>query len=568
MDHTQSVDRDATASRFGYLPESITRGSRKPIVFICEFCGESFESTLKSVSRTSSVACGGCRSISAAYTLLKTVENKRSFWLARRQKSFPSCVDEVATKEKFGYAVDALGTGSKRKVVATCEFCLGQFVTSLHLLTKASSSHACKQCDAVASHYAKHGVGNKHDFWLKIRTVDLSGVDAERTLIEFGYNPLTINTYSTKKIVAVCSYCKARIRISMSKYSQRQANIACPSCTRRKTVKTLETRYGVSTTLDIPSVRQKLANPKTEQIVESMLRDVYGVDFERNFTIGPYSFDFYVPSRNLLMECQGDFFHGFKQYGYSGTPHDRAKSSYVEAHTSHKLVWVWEHEIHVGRVKKILDYHVGGANEPIMSFKLNQLEFKRIQNADAHAFLSRFHYLGNLGTVATCYGAFFDNTLMAACAFGGVTRQQSIKKVNLAVNANYGPKHLKELRRFCIRPGVRVKNMGSYCLKRFVDSHAADALDTCAVLSFSDTTVDDLGTIYKASNWQRLADTAKSYHYLDPNTNRRVHKRTVWGLANGSHMSEAEFSQQAGLVSVGEEPKSVWLLVLRTMHDS
>lgn len=562
MDRIQSIDRCATFARFGYFPESVTRGSRKLIVFTCEFCGCNFESTFKSTSRTSSVACSKCKSVSAAYTSKHTTESKHDFWLARRAKQLPHCVNEAATREKFGYDANSIGTGSKRKVVATCEFCLNEFITSLCLLTKASSNHACKQCDAIASHYSKRGTGDKHQFWETVRSTNTSAMDVEGTIAEFGHDPLTVSTYSTKKIVAICSYCGSKVRISMSKYSQRQANIACPQCVRNKTVKTLQDKYGVSTTLDIPSVRQKLANPKTEQIVEAMLRDTYKVEFDRNFTIGPYSFDFHIPSKNLLVECQGDFFHGFKQYGYSGTPKDRAKSTYVEDHTSHKLVWVWEHEIHAGRIKKILDYHIGGADEPAISFKLGGLEFKRIQNASAHAFLSRFHYLGNLGMVATCYGAFFKETLMAVCVFGGVTRQQSIGKINTSAGTNYGPKQIKELRRFCIRPRAHMKNMGSYCLRRFVDLHIVDAPDTCAILSFSDTTVGDLGTIYKASNWKRLSDTPKSYHYLDPSTSRRLHKRTVWGLAKSNHMSEADFARQTGFVLVNEDPKSVWLKVL------
>jgi very-short-patch-repair endonuclease len=348
----------------------------------------------------------------------------------------------------------------------------------------------------------------------------------------------------------------------MSKYAQREGNIACSACIRSKTVKTLETRYGVINTLDIPKVREKLSNPKTEQLIEILLQNAYKVKFVREYILGPYSFDFFVPESNLLIECQGDFFHGFKQYGYSGLPKDRAKASWVETHTGYKLVWIWEHELNLGRVKKVLDFHIGGCCEPPIDVKLVKLHFKKIQNSEAHAFLTQFHYLGNLGTIASCYGAYLEETLVAVCAFGGVTRAQSILKVNNAVGASYGPKQLKELRRFCIRPNARTKNMGSYCLRRFLHAYAQDFKDVLAILSFSDTTVDDAGTIYKASNWKQLPSTSLSYHYLDINSGKRIHKRTVWDSARQNHMTESEFVRQAGLEKIIEEPKTVWLAVL------
>jgi len=171
----------------------------------------------------------------------------------------------------------------------------------------------------------------------------------------------------------------------------------------------LQEKYGVSCTLDIPSVREKLESPSTERLVAAVLSKRYKIEYIHQYTIGPYSFDFFVPSLNLLIECQGDYFHNFKENGYSGTPKDRSKSSYVENNTNFKLVWIYEHEIHIGRLHKILDYHIFNAIEPATDFELKDLSFSSIPNADAHQFLSKYHYLGNLGTVATCWGAFHNS---------------------------------------------------------------------------------------------------------------------------------------------------------------
>jgi very-short-patch-repair endonuclease len=537
-------------------------GHAQQTEFICEFCLSPFKSTLKSVSRTSSITCGKCRSLAAAWTLTKAVGDKHQFYTDRR-RPIKSAVDDDATKAEYGYSALDLGSNSVKKVVAKCDFCRSMFHTSLCIVNRKPVT-ACKRCDATASHYAKSkSTEDPHEYWKSHRPkLDFLDVNTEATMSKFGYSPLELNLFTTKKIVAVCAYCKTDVVLAMSKYAQRAGNVACPKCIRRKTVKTLQTKYGVSTTLDIPSVQLKLANPKTEQIVETVLTGVYQVPFQRNVEIGPYSFDFYIPSCDLLIECQGDYFHDFKKNGYAGTPQDRAKSSYIESHTSHKLIWLWEHELHMGRIRKVLDFHIGKVLEPPLRVDLHRLTFQSVSNSDAHSFLAQFHYLGNLGTVASCFGAFDGGTLAAVCAFGGVTRQQSIQKVNRCVGTNLGPKQLRELRRFCIRPNVSAKNMASYCLKRFLDLCKAAFPNVDAVLSFSDPTVGDIGTIYKASNWRQLPDAVKSYYYTDPKTGKRVHKKTVWDMARSAHMTEYQFAANTGLLKAEELPKQVWLKIM------
>jgi putative resolvase len=154
---------------------------------------------------------------------------------------------------------------------------------------------------------------------------------------------------------------------------------------RAKTVETLQLKYGVSTTLDIPSVQMQLLNPaSTEQILEAIIRDEYKLEYTKNFSLGPYSFDFYIPKCNLLIECQGDYFHKFKEFGYSGTPVDRAKSSFVENNTAYKLIWIYEHEINLGRIRKILGYQLGKikTTRTASNYRVIPLsEIKRIQDS-------------------------------------------------------------------------------------------------------------------------------------------------------------------------------------------
>jgi very-short-patch-repair endonuclease len=482
------------------------------------------------------------------------------------KKTFPIIgINYIETISKFGYQPEFLAPSSKKRVVAVCDFCKNNFETSRSCVGKKGST-ACKRCDAIAAAYSRlRDSGNKHEFYIKRSIIPYSEkIDLLETKKLYGYSISTLSPFSEKKIVTKCDYCNKRIDIPIRKFSTKNGDICCSSriCIRQKTINTLQKRYGVLCTLDIPSVKINLTNPSTKQLVASVLTNRYHVDFQRQYPVGPYSFDFYIPSANLLIECQGDYFHDFKKNGYSGTPKDKAKASYIENNTNYHLVWIWEHELHIGRINKILDYQIRQIMEPKISFLLKDLEFKAISNMDAHQFLSMYHYLGNLGTVATAWGAFHDHMLVAVCVFGGVTRNQTIKKVNTFLGTGYGPSELRELRRLCIHPAAHVKNFASFSLKRFLELQHVKHPLMKAVVSFSDPNVGDIGTIYAASNWQSMANTGPSYHYLDSKNGHMIHKKTVWDLANDTHMTESDFAIQAGLSKVEEIGKKQWVKVI------
>ncbi len=477
----------------------------------------------------------------------------------------PPGVDKGATLREFGYSPCGLGPASKKKVVAVCEFCGSRYSTT-RVCVGRHGPVACKRCDAVASAYSRAGgVGDKRKFFLARSTIpSAEKIDAVETERSYGHSIGSSAAYSTRMVVSKCDYCGVRVDLSLSKYTGRKGRVCCRSwdCIRKKTVETLEAKYGVKCTLSIPSVLEKLQDPTTEQLVASVLKVRYGVDFVRQHQVGPYAFDFFVPSANLLIECQGDYFHDFKSNGYSGTPRDRSKASYVENNTGYRLVWLWEHELHLGRINKVLDYHVRQMVEPVLEFGLSDLEFGPASNEEAHRFLSSYHYLGNLGTVATCWGAWNAGQLVAICVFGGVTRNQTIKKVNELLGTGHGPGQVRELRRLCVHPGAHVKNLVSFSMKRFLDLQVARHPETRVVISFSDPNVGDSGTVYSASNWRRVSITKKSYHYLDPASCRIVHKKTVWDLAKSAHMPESEFAIKVGLSRVEEGSKVQWMKIL------
>lgn len=549
---------EKTLQKFGYLPTDLTHASTKLIIIQCDFCLSEFtrkQVQLSKPSRSAPHACPNCDQIKSNWIRnnpqkLSPINYYQQYW-----KPPDEFIDQQLTKEAFGYQIADLGPKSEKPIIVNCIFCSITFQSNLSNL--ARSEPVCHQCTYLFKQWDPNTDPN--EFWKNHKIeVNWNCININETINQFHYDPRQVSPLSEKKIVAICCRCHQSTVISRFAFlTKKDFLIACPTCIPQVTKETLIKKYGVANTLSIPAVQEKLKNPSTEIIIESLLRNHYQIDFIRNHNLGPYSFDFFLPTLNLLIECQGDYFHQFKENGYEGTPKDKAKTTYIETYTNHKLIWIWEHELHIGRLRKILDYHIHSINEPTLEINKQQLYFKPITHQAGFEFLSNYHYLGNLGTAASTYGAYYEDQLVVVAVFGGTTRQGSLRKISKELNLNIN--EIRELRRFCIKPNVVCKNLASFSLKKFLSLYQKDRPEIEAIISFSDLNVGDIGTIYKASNWKRLSNTSKSYHYLDPLTLKPIHKRVLYNLAVAAKMTESEFVMKTNLIKVTETEKELWI---------
>jgi very-short-patch-repair endonuclease len=493
-----------------------------------------------------------------------TDEDRHEFFLkvtSSRAKS--ELIDSEATLTKFGYLPNSLGPFSAKRVVAICEFCDERYESCLNTLSKRKSA-ACQDCIGLASLHAttKSDVNKKSfasDYGAKNRNM-ICGlvhlIDTEATKIKFGYDPATLTLHSSKKIIHICPHCSTRKPTTIAYFVSQAGQVTCKKCESIKLKNTIRTKYGVSSIVNIPAVKAKLSDPLTERLVKSTLERI-GTKYERQYEVGPYSFDFYIPKANLLVECQGDFWHDFKHNGYVGTSRDRGKATYVQRHTNYKLISIWEHEINLGRVFAILSRHLSITVDPITD-DLNSLTISSISADAACAFFSQYHYIGF--TKNAChYGAFTQSgILVAACSFGSPIRQCTCAKVSRLSGTTLTNKSLRELKRFCISPSFKTSNAGSNLINRFVKAFKKEKRETIAITSFSDPTVGHSGTIYAAAGWVKLGNTDKSYHYLDPVTIKAIHKKTVYAQASNMGLTEQELVKFAGLTKVMESEKVLW----------
>lgn len=563
------IESNLTLQKFGYKPEELSEFSTKSIVIVCDFCFDTFDRKKAQFAKPSRreypFACSKCDGVKSNWkrnnpSSLSPSDYRVFHLLKKSDKS----IDWDATKAEFGYTESDIGPRSEKPVITICAFCMQRYIAPLASIARTKGHTCCKGCSALKSGFgtgnlSKDGLSPSEYFEIKRKRIDSKNLNVQGTIDKYKYSPLDISPRCERPVIIKCFSCGVDFERPMSSYTIFGPEISCGSaeCLTKKVRSSLKTKYGVEHSFDIPGVQGKLKNPKTEQIVEALLRDIYKVETIRNHVIGPYSFDFFLPDHGLLIECQGDHFHDFKTNGYSGTPRDQAKVTYVANYTSYKVIWIWEHEIYIGRLRKILSYHLGETGVPELNPLLSELNFKEISQNQAHSFLTQFHYLGNVSSGSSSIGAFAGEELIAVICIGVVTRHESIKKTSIQIKTPIISKDIREIRRFCIRPNVNVKNLGSFCISKFINLFSALYPEVKYLISFSHSDVGDTGGLYKACNFKSIGMSAPSYHYMDGA--KAIHKRTIYKLALSAKLKESEFVEKANLVKIVEKPKNKWI---------
>ena len=254
-------------------------------------------------------------------------------------------------------------------------------------------------------------------------------------------------------------------------------------------------------------------------------------------TIGPWTFDCVVPRINrptLLIECNGDYWHSISK----AIIRDAAKASYIANNFGGKyeLKCIWEHEFACqDKVKELLKYWLGIKDANIIEYSLTDLILKKCFAQDYRPLLSKYHYLPNAGRGGMAYGAYLGDELVAVCVFSPPIRQ-NIKTYGHSLN------EVCELSRLCVNPKFRMKNLLSWFVPRCIRL-LPDNLKI--VVSYSDTTYNHDGAVYKACNFRLDGEIPPDYWYISDD-GWVMHKRTLYGKASKFGMTETDFAQKLG----------------------
>lgn len=284
-----------------------------------------------------------------------------------------------------------------------------------------------------------------------------------------------------------------------------------------------------------------------QEILYSILEDLK-ISFYREYNdrpddeecvIGPYSFDCVIPRADsrLLIECQGDYWHSLKK----NRSRDAAKSTYISTYfPQYELKYIWEHEfLNRNKIQDLLKYWLGITQSEIVDFKLSDVVIKPCDGRSAKMLLSKYHYLPTQGRNGIAYGAFFGGTLVGVIVYSPPIRQ------------NHDPAYVRELSRLCIHPSYQKKNFASWLIGRSL--RLLDKKFT-KIISYSDTTFNHVGTVYKASNFLLDGEVKPDYWYVSSD-GWVMHKKTLYNHAVKMKTVESKYAEQNGYIKVYGQKK-------------
>jgi very-short-patch-repair endonuclease len=296
-----------------------------------------------------------------------------------------------------------------------------------------------------------------------------------------------------------------------------------------------------------------------ERVAQQLLESL-DIKFVRHHVIGYFEFDLYVPDHNLLVECNGEYWHSIRKSD------DASKFSYIDKYfPDYRILYLWERDfLNPGLIKQKLTKELFDNSSQIeqcdFSFdqvRINKLNPKKLEPNSYYSapeeFLQSFHYAGYGRTAKVVYGAFLDEKLIGVCKFASPVRKE------VATSMNYAFSQMLELDRFCIHPQYQKKNFASWFISRCSKLIFSENSKLLVLVSFADSTFGHFGTIYKASNWKQLHVTKPDYHYISQE-GFVIHKKTLYDHAQKMGKSESDYVNQFGYMKVFGKSKTKFVL--------
>lgn len=225
------------------------------------------------------------------------------------------------------------------------------------------------------------------------------------------------------------------------------------------------------------SVRQYISSLAPGLLVEHARRDI----------ISPSEIDFYIPEKNIAIECNGVYWHSEvggqtdRLYHFNKTEECRKKGIH--------LIHVWETEWNTQRdlVESRLKSKLGFSD----NIYARKTEARVISKEEARSFLSLNHLQGPVGSSVEL-GLFHEKELVAVMTFG---------KPRFKGDYQY------ELLRYCSKMGCNVIGGASKLFSYFVNNYSPSS-----VVSYSDRRWNT-GGLYEKLQFQHINTNPPAYHY-------------------------------------------------------
>jgi len=298
-----------------------------------------------------------------------------------------------------------------------------------------------------------------------------------------------------------------------------------------------------------PEILAKIRNKATtEERLIGYFFESFDIDVLREYVIGHYVFDIYLPSIKILIEFDGLRFHHedyIKIGEQRNLSRDKAKTTYIKKyHPELTLIRFNETSLYQ---RGFLEYRFKDL-VVLVDFSFSDVEIREVDDTEALLLLTLFQYKENQRAARGLkVGAYLNDKLIGIAVYSSVGRK------DVATSLGYTLKDILEMSRFCIHPSYLKTDFGSWFLARSREYTYTRYPYILGIVSFVDTLLDDSHHRYNAG-YKFIADSPEDgngdYHYKHNQTNKLMHKLTLSGIAKKMREPESIFAAKHGFEKI------------------
>lgn len=195
----------------------------------------------------------------------------------------------------------------------------------------------------------------------------------------------------------------------------------------------------------------------------------HDINYELEFKLGKYSFDFHILDTNILIELDPTYTHNAigNHWGYVLDKYYHHNKSCYAKENGYRCIHVWDWD-DITKVIQLLS--------PKIIIYARNCNISQIDNSTASKFENLYHLQGSVLNQSVCYGLFYRGELVQVMTFG---------------KPRYNRNYEYELLRLCSNSRYRIVGGSEKLWKHFLRGHCPKS-----VISYCDTSKFD-GEVYE-----------------------------------------------------------------------
>lgn len=511
---------EKTFELFGYLPTSLSFGSKKKIVVQCDYCNALVHKKYKDYLTSSSSivkkdACKQCKNLKAAEMVSSIPGKKESMTrnmvktnIERFGTAAPMNNVEINAKmksnnlEKYGTEYHIAAESTRKNIRKT----MNQKYGSNHHMQNAAFLNEFKQ-----NMVDKYGVNNA----FAIPEVRNKINATIKTTHGVNHNSQIHYTEECMRLIENKYWMEEQYLVNMKSLSQIAQLLGLRS-NGHSTIAVWMKKHGIE-------IRKSCMVSSYEQEIIDYIKTIYPQQIEQSnrTVIGPKEIDIYLPKSNFGIEFCGLYWHSdefIKDKKYHQDKYLACKEKGVELFTIFEDEWLHKKDIVKRKIR-----HKLGKNSAFMARKCKIVP---VSAKDERTFLENNHIQGYVAS-KFCYGLEYQGDIVAVMSFG-VPR--------------YDNTHEYEILRFA--SFTAVNGGATKLLSHFEKTHNPKSIISYCNLRYGS------GGVYTTMGFNYTHTTNPSYYYVKDG--KRIGRQSLtkkklietYGLS--PDLTESEMTEQLG----------------------